>query len=125
MNKDVNCKDGSNTGFWSATKGVFKILGCGINTMASGLEAAAVTMNKMAQEGNDAITLQLAEILKIRQADGSAIEDVHVARLLSEAYSHNDFNRIAAIAQVYELDTSEFVLMQFKLTDIKRLSNLS
>ncbi|WP_044412678.1 hypothetical protein [Thiomicrospira microaerophila] len=63
--------------------------------------------------------------MDIRQADGSAIEDVHVARLQSEAYRQNDFNRIAAIAQVYELDTSEFVLMQFKLTDIKRLSNLS
>ena len=115
------CEDGRKTSFWSATKGVFKTVGCGINAMASAAEAAALSANKMAQEGHDAITLHLVETLKITHADGSLIEDVHIARLLSDAYSEKDFKKISAISMVYNLNVDQFLLNQARHSEIQKL----
>lgn len=122
MNEN-QCKDGSKTGFWSATKGIFKAVGCGINTVASAAEAAAVSMNNIAQDGYDKSCLCLVESMQITHSDGSSIENVNIARLLSNAFSEDDFQKISAIAEVYDLDTSQFFLMQRRSAEIQKLLN--
>ena len=124
MMSSIDCKDGSQTGFWASTKGLFKTIGCGINFMSGAVEAAAVSINQLAQEGHDKSVIYLVSTLEITNQDGSSIEDVHLAQLISEAYSNKDLNKISAIAQVYKLDTNQFFINQKREAEVlMRLKN--
>lgn len=120
MSQKNECENDSKTGWWSATKGIFKTISCGINVVASAAEAAALTTSKLAQQSQNSANAYLVETLKIKHKNGSEIDDAQLVHLIVDAYRQGDYEKLDAIAKAYDLNLDEFNSNQKKIAEMKK-----
>lgn len=119
------CEDGSEVSWWGATKSIFKIVGCGLNAAAKATETMAIEASKLSVQANDASVIFLVETMGIYNSDGSKVDNPGVAHIIADAYKSDreDTEKILKLAEVLNLDASEFVENYERSKEAQKLIN--
>lgn len=114
MSDTNKCHEDTSISTWSAIKSFFKVVGCGLQTAAHATEAAAHAANQLANEAKDNSCIHLVRTIGIVHKDGSEISDLHLVRLICEAYMKRDksHHTLLEIVNQYNLDATKFLELQ-------------